>query len=248
MNKYMADNLPPTTGSGRGPRGIMVCAALCASLVTGCASTSSTPSTIVQGPVTALPIPRPASVERVSTGSLFQPGMTSLFSGRRKPHSIGDTLKVDISESLSASNTVKTETSRESALASKGPGSSSSPYSLISGLLNQDATASGSNSFKGNGTAKNDSSFTGQLAASVINVLANGNLLVAGERSLSLNGGVSTMRFSGIVDPKDFKEGNIIMSNDVVNARLEVVGQGDVSDSTTRNWLQRVLNSTLSVW
>ena len=241
MNKYTACRLHFTRGGARGLFGTIVCA----SLMAGCAST---PSTIIQGPVTAQPIARPAYVERVNTGSLFQSNTASLFSNRRKPRSIGDTLKVDISESLSASNTVKTETGRESALFSKGPGSSSSPYSLVSGLLNQDATASGSNSFKGNGTAKNDSSFTGQLAASVINVLANGNLVVAGERSISLNGSLSTMRFSGIVDPNDFKDGNVIASSDVVKARLEVVGQGDVSDSATRSWLQRVLTNTLSVW
>lgn len=214
------------------------------SLLTGCAST---PNTIVQGPVAAAPIPRPASVERVNTGSLYQPNSVSLFSGRQKPRNVGDTLKVDISESLSASNTIKTDISRDSALASKGPGAAAT-NNILPGLMAQDVTASGSNTFKGNGTAKNDSSFTGQLAASVINVLANGNLVVAGERSISLHGGVNTMRFSGVVDPKDIKDGNVVRSADVVNARLEVVGQGDVSDGATRNWLQRALTNTLAIW
>ncbi|MES2879312.1 MAG: flagellar basal body L-ring protein FlgH [Pseudomonadota bacterium] len=244
MNKSLASRLRATAGS-RGAT--MLYAALCASLMAGC---TSMPNSIVQGPVVALPIPRPASVERVNNGSLFPQSTltTSVFSGRRKPRSVGDTLKVDISENFNASNTAKTDTSRESALKSKGPGSSSSPYSLIKGLLDQDATASGSSSFKGNGTARNNSSFTGQLAASVISVLTNGNLVVAGERSISVNGGISTIRFSGIVDPKDFDESNVIASSDVVNARLEVAGQGDVSDSATRSWLQRVLSNTLTVW
>lgn len=229
---------------GAGSYGTLVCAALCASLATGCAST---PGTIVQGPLIAPPISRPASVERVNTGSLFQPGMASLYSGRQKPRNIGDTLKVDISENLRASNTVKNDMNRESAFSSKGPGNAD-PANLLSGLMNQNISGSGSTSFKGDGSTKNDSSFTGQLAASVINVLANGNLVVAGERSIALSGSVSTMRFSGVVDPKDIKEGNVIISSDVVNARLEVVSQGDVADSTTRNWLQRVLTNNLAVW
>ncbi len=229
---------------GAGSSSALIFAALCASLATGCAST---PSTIVQGPLTAPPLSRPASVERVNTGSLFQPGMASLYSGRQKPRNIGDTLKVDISENLRASNTVKNDMSRESAFSSKGPGNAD-PANLLSGLMNQNISGSGSTSFKGDGSTKNDSSFTGQLAASVINVLANGNLVVAGERSIALSGSVSTMRFSGVVDPKDIKEGNVIISSDVVNARLEVVSQGDVADSTTRNWLQRVLTNNLAVW
>jgi flagellar L-ring protein precursor FlgH len=222
----------------------LVGAALCASLASGCASA---PSTIVQGPLTAPPVSRPASIERVITGSLFQPDMASLYSGRKKPRHIGDTLKVDISESLRASNTVRNDMQRQSAFSSKGPGNADST-NLLSGLMNQNISGSGSTSFKGDGTTKNDSSFTGQMAASVINVLSNGNLVIAGERSISLSGSVSTMRFSGIVDPKDIRDGNIIVSGDVVNARLEVVGQGDMADNTTRNWLQRVLTNNLAVW
>jgi flagellar L-ring protein precursor FlgH len=173
--------------------------------------------------------------------------MASLYSGRKKPRHIGDTLKVDISESLRASNTVRNDMQRQSAFSSKGPGNADST-NLLSGLMNQNISGSGSTSFKGDGTTKNDSSFTGQMAASVINVLSNGNLVIAGERSISLSGSVSTMRFSGIVDPKDIRDGNIIVSGDVVNARLEVVGQGDMADNTTRNWLQRVLTNNLAVW
>jgi flagellar L-ring protein precursor FlgH len=215
-----------------------------ACVLAGCASP---PSTIMQGPLVATPVARPANVERVHTGSLYQPSMGSLFSGRQKPRAVGDTLKVDISENLSASSTVKTDISRESSLASKGTGNANA-NSMLAPWLNQNDTASGSNKFKGNGTSKNDSSFTGQLAASVINVLANGNLVIAGERSIALQGNGSTLRFSGVVDPKDIKDGNVIMSRDVVSARLEVVGQGDASDATSRTWLQRVLNSTLAIW
>jgi len=213
------------------------------SLLQGCASP---PTTTVPGPLSALPIARPANLERVNTGSLFQASSGSLFTGRQKPRAIGDTVKVNISEKLSASDTIKEDASRETALKSKGPGVRED--SPLAGICNQDASASGSNSFKGNGSSKNDSSFTGQLAASVINVLANGNLVVAGERSIALHGGGSTLRFSGVIDPRDIRDGNVVQSSDVVNARLEVVAQGDSSEITSRTWLQKVLSRTLSVW
>lgn len=214
------------------------------SMLLGCASE---PKALVQGPLTALPVARPANLERVNTGSLFQASSGSLFTGRRKPRAIGDTVKVYISESLSASNTVKEDASRESSLSSKGPGNMRAD-SLLAGIFNQSTSASGSNAFKGNGTSKNDSSFTGQVAASVINVLANGNLVVAGERSIAMHGGGSTLRFSGVVDPRDITDGNVIQSSDVVNARLEVVAQGDTSEIASRSWMQRVLSNTVSVW
>ncbi len=91
-------------------------------------------------------------------------------------------------------------------MSTKGPGVKGVGSGIIRSLLNLDASASGSDSYKGNGKTTDVSSFTGQLTATVINVLPNGNLVVAGERSVALNGGVRTLRFSGVVDPKDLAQ------------------------------------------
>lgn len=220
---------------------------LAVALLCGVAGCAFQAEPVVQGPLFVPPVAPHAAVERLPTGSLFQPQVDALFTGRRKPASIGEVLKVDISESLSASSTVKSNLGRETALASKGPGNASEG-ALLKDLLNQNISASGNSSFKGNGSAQNDSSFSGQIATSVINVLANGNLVVAGERAIALNGNRSTLRFSGVVDPRDIKDGNVVQSRDVVNARVEVLGQGDLADGTSRNWLQRIFNNSLSVW
>ncbi|MFY9514443.1 MAG: flagellar basal body L-ring protein FlgH [Rubrivivax sp.] len=218
---------------------------LAALLLGGCASE---PASIVNGPTMARPVAMPSSVERVNNGAIFQPHMSSgsLFSMDRPPRSVGDMLKVEIDESLDASQKVKTDTSRKNSVASKGPGTSSG--GLVGKVFNLDASASGSDAFEGNGATENTSRFTGQLAASVINVLPNGHLVVAGERSIALNGGVTTLRFSGIVDPKDIRAGNVVASTHAVNARVELAGRGDVSDVARRSWLQRVLTRTLTVW
>lgn len=214
-------------------------------LLTGCA----THTPLVSGPVVAPPFTPPLAVERYNNGSIFQANMasTSLFSGEIRPRSIGDSLKVDIAETVKAKREVNTNTSRENSVASKGPGSKSAT-GVLGSLLNMDASASGNDAFKGSGATGNSSSFTGQLAASVINVLPNGHLVVAGERSVAMNGGTSTLRFSGIVNPRDIRAGNVVASADAVNARVELVGQGDVSEAATRNWLQRVLTSSMTVW
>ena len=225
---------------------LILCAT--ASLLGACST--PTPVSTVPGPLTATPLAAPLNIERANTGSLFQPGMTtaSLFTDRRKPRAVGDTLKVDIAESINASNVLTTDNSRSNAMSTKGPGVKGVGSGIIRSLLNLDASAKGSDSYKGKGKTTDVSSFTGQLTATVINVLPNGNLVVAGERSVALNGGVRTLRFSGVVDPKDLASGNVVASADVANARLEVAGQGDVSEAASRNWLQRVLTNSLSVW
>jgi len=220
---------------------LVVAASLC-----GCASTVSP----VAGPPYSVPpnVP-PAYVERVNNGAIFQASMSavSLFSNDRRPRSVGDTLKVEIDEKLSISRKLNTDTSRENSVASKGPGGSTSG-GIVQRLLNLNASASGKDSYKGKGSTDNSSSFTGQLAASVINVLPNGHLVVAGERNITLNGSVGSLRFAGVVNPQDIKAGNIVASGDVVNAHFEVGGAGDVQDASSRNWVQRFLTNQLTVW
>lgn len=216
-------------------------------LLAGCAGA---PQSIVQAPMSAPPNIPPGYVERINNGAIFQAGMAtgSLFTTDRRPRNVGDTLKIDISETLSANSTLDTKTSRENEVASNGPGGSGSGSSFIDRLMNLNAKASGSDAYKGSGVTSNSSKFEAQLAASVINVLPNGNLVVAGERSILLNGSMNTLRFSGVVNPRDIKSNNVVASADIVDARFEVGGKGDVAESVSRTWLQRILTNTLTVW
>ncbi|MDR2323926.1 MAG: flagellar basal body L-ring protein FlgH [Acidovorax sp.] len=218
---------------------------LCSGLLTGC---STTEPSIVTAPVSVAAPPRQAAIERVNTGGLFRArSFNDPFSGRAKPRNVGDSLKVDIAESMNASSTAKTDTSRENEIINKGPGSNSGT-GFLGSVLNLDAEASGSDYFKGDGSTSNSSSFTGQIAVSVINVLPNGYLVVAGERAISMNGDVKTLRFSGVVDPRDLRPENIVGSADVINAMLEVAGRGDTSEAGRRTWMQRVLTNSLAIW
>jgi flagellar L-ring protein precursor FlgH len=211
----------------------------------------SSPTALVQGPVSVRPVPPPSYAERTVTGGIYRAnlGNVSLFSDQRKPQAIGDTVKIDISESLNANSTVNSVNSRQNAVASKGPGlDSNSLGSLLKGLANMDATASGSDSFTGKGSSQNTSTFNARLSAYVINVLSNGNLVVAGERSMSFNGTLNTLRFSGVVNPLDIKAGGIVASGDVVDAKTELVGSGGTADTASRSWLQKLLTDGLAVW
>ncbi|HEY1396787.1 flagellar basal body L-ring protein FlgH [Roseateles sp.] len=214
-------------------------------LLSACASNEA----LVQGPVQVMPAPDGAYVERVNNGAIYQPGMAaaSLFTTERRARQVGDSLKVAISESLSAMQKSKTDTSRDNKLAVKGPGGSSN-VGIVDRLLKADATAAGSDSYKGSGDTEASGSLSGQMAVSVINVLPNGHLVVAGERSIAMNGGLQTLRFSGVVNPQDIRTGNQVQSADVVNARMEIAGKGEVSEAARRSWLQRVLTSSLAIW
>ena len=227
-------------------RSSCIAAAVGAALA-GCSS----PSPLVQGPVAVRPVPQPSYVEHAATGGIYRANMNnvSLFSDQRKPQAIGDTIKIDISENLNATNKMNSVNSRANSVSSKGPGTSSDGLgSLLKGLANMNVTASGSDAFTGKGDSQNQTQFTGRISAFVINVQANGNLVVAGERNIAFNGTTNTLRFSGVVNPIDIKAGGIVASGDVADAKLELVGSGGNQDAAQRGWLQKLLTDGLSVW
>ncbi|MCK9686190.1 flagellar basal body L-ring protein FlgH [Scleromatobacter humisilvae] len=226
-------------------------AALSALVIAGVLGGCASPSPLVQGPVSVRPVPPPSYAERTVTGGIYRGNMNNvaLFSDQRKPQAIGDTIKIDISESLNASSVVNSVNSRDNSVTSKGPGThSDSLGSLLKGLANMDVVASGSDSFTGKGNSQNTSTFQARISAYVINVLSNGNLVVAGERSMMFNGTLNTLRFSGVVNPLDIKAGGIVASGDVADAKTELTGSGGTADTASRSWLQKLLTDGLSVW
>ena len=215
-------------------------------ILPGC---STTKDSIISSPTTIRSNYQVASLERNNPGAIFQPNNSvGLFQDTR-PHHIGDTLKIDISESFSGSSKSNTSASRKNDVASKGPGTGDDNMSgLLKGLLNMNASASGSDSFTGKGSTDAANTLKGKLAASVINVLPSGNLVVAGEKSVAFNGTINTLRFSGVVNPKDISSARIVSSEDVIDARLETVANGTVADTVSKGWLQKLLTDAMMVW
>lgn len=224
----------------------LVCTAIAAIALGGC---SSTPQSIVTGPTSVRP-PYPVVTAERTPGSLYQPGtFTGIFQDAPLANRVGDKIKIEIAESSSGTNKSTTQLNRANSVATKGPGTTNeSMNSLLKGLLNLNEEASGKDTFAGDGKTESSSSLKGKLAATVVNVLPNGNLAVAGERSIAFNGAVNTLRFSGVINPKDLKPGNTVASEDVMEARLEQSGKGLVADSTSKTWLQKLLTDSLMVW
>lgn len=72
---------------------------------------------------------------------------------------------------------------------------------------------------KSDAAAKN--AFTGSITVTVIEVLANGNLLVSGEKQVSIGAGTEYIRLSGIVNPYFISTTQPISSTNVADARIE---------------------------
>ena len=207
-------------------------------VLAGCSAVQ--PSSIVPHPTSARAEPAPPS--SVAPGAIFRAqAYRPLFEDRRA-RAVGDVLTIVINEKAAAD-----KTSQASASSSASLNNSASKLSLlpatVSDWLGLQAGGSNSASSKEAGTA--GSNFLGTLAASVIEVLPNGNLLVSGEKQIGLDKGAEFIRFSGVVTPASISAGNMVPSTQVADARLEYRTNSQIDKAQLAGMLNRIFYSIL---
>lgn len=230
----------------RGSRGwSLPIAALAVALFAGCAW--NTPPTSVHQPMTVRP--QPVLDPQLNSGAIFQPETTvqsdasrlRLFTDRRARY-VGDTLTVVIEEKTTASKKSSGSANRTGTTDLNVPVVTGAPGTIFQGA---EVSAKSANAFAGKGDAASNNLFTGNLSVTVIEVLENGNLLVSGEKQVTINQGTEYIRFSGVVNPINLSAANAVSSTRVADARIEYRGTGYISEAQTMGWLSRFF---MSVW
>ena len=207
-----------------------------------CAACAPLPQKVVVDFAEAKPAPAAeaptAAQRRPASGSLFQQTSYRPAFEDSRARLLGDIVTIQIVESLAASqvsaSTVNRNTSSDNTL-------STAPLKGLIGvdLLNLNMAAKTNNDFSGKGGTTSANTFTGSITTTVIEVLPNGNLIVAGEKQIGVNQNVDVMRFSGTVDPRLLQPNNIISSTQVANVRVESRGRGAQGEAQTVGWLSR---------
>jgi len=176
----------------------------------GCAST---PTTIVAGPTSARPIP-PLQTAATANGAIFQTtSYRPAFEDRRARH-VGDILNVNITERTSAVKNGASSNSRTGSANFGIPGPLQTKLGANIGTSTENKSADSASQ-----TASN--TFTGTMGVTVVEVLSNGNLVVAGEKQVSMDKGTEFIRVSGVVNPDTIGAGNTVSSTAIADARVE---------------------------
>jgi len=214
-------------------------AVMFAALLSSCAQVQPTPPTSVHQPMSARPAT--ASVVRAANGAIWQPGLETSLLEDRRARRVGDIITVNLVERTSAQKNANTNTNRASSM-SGGLTASSSKLPL-SGLAGLTAEAGSKSAFEGKGAAAANNAFSGTITVTVVDVLTNGNLLVSGEKMLTINQGNEFIRFSGVVNPNNVSASNTVQSTQVADARIEYRGSGFVEEANSMGWLQRFFSA-----
>ena len=204
------------------------------------AACETVPPTNVHQPMTVRPSPRGETPP--ANGSIYQAGASrTLFEDRRARY-VGDTMTIVIAETTSASTKSNTNVSRATNISASIPTVSGLPGKSLQGLT---LSAESENTLAGKGDAAANNVFTGNITVTVIEVLPNGNLLVSGEKQVSIGHGTEYIRLSGVVNPYFISTANTISSANVADARIEYRATGAISEAQVMGWLARFFMSVL---
>ncbi|MBD8881891.1 flagellar basal body L-ring protein FlgH [Rhodanobacter sp. 7MK24] len=181
--------------------------------------------------------PEPAQSAPPADGSIYhdEQGM-ELFSDSRA-HRTGDVLTIVLVENTQAVKKASTSTSKTDKTSFGAP-------TILGRTINGATVATdGDRSFDGTGSSSQSNQLTGNITVTVVKRLANGTLMVRGEKWLTINQGQELIRIAGIVRPQDIGQDNSVPSTRVADAQISYTGRGTLADANTQGWLSRFFNS-----
>jgi flagellar L-ring protein precursor FlgH len=200
----------------------------------------STPSSIVQQPTTARPQALP--VQTASNGTIYQAATyRPMFEDRRARH-VGDTLMITINEKTQASKKASSTGEKTGEVDTSIGNITGLPLKMLQGL---GVSATSSNTYDDKSEINSSNNFTGNVSVTVIEVLPNGNLVVAGEKQIALDKGTEFVRLSGVVQPDTILAGNTVPSSKVADARFEYRTSANIDKAEMMSWLARFFLSVL---
>ncbi len=222
-------------------------------LALGLVGCATAPEPMAHSPQFAPVMPVAVEKPHQATGGIYNGRHSDNFFGRSRNYRVGDLITVVLDESTRAGREQKGSVSRDaennvvpSGLVSKIeklPGKllgSNFVGSLTGVNLNESSIKS-----SGVGTAGQSASLTGAVSVTVVEVLANGNLMVRGEKQLALTEGTEVIQVSGIIRPDDVSPNNMVQSRRLANAQIAYRGTGDMAAVAKTGWGTKAL---LAIW
>ncbi|HEY1151015.1 MAG TPA: flagellar basal body L-ring protein FlgH [Pseudoduganella sp.] len=178
------------------------------------AACASTPPTIVAGPTSARPLPPAYPPVAQNNGAIYQTSnFRPAFEDRRARH-VGDVISVVITENTAANKTGASSGNKTGSVNFGVPG-------VLQSRLGTNIATSADNKYADADNQSASNTFRGTIGATVVEVLPNGNLIVAGEKQIAMNKGTEFIRISGMVNPDTISSANSVPSTAIADARVE---------------------------
>lgn len=216
--------------------------------------TACTATTVKRDPAYAAVRPVAVPAQPKTDGAIFDVTTNISLYEDYRARRVGDILTVKleektIGEKTSAtiinktnSNTLTSPTILGSAVAFNAPG-----ILPLANNQNNDLSMSleSQTAFNGLGDSDLNNKLTGDISVSVVEVLPNGNMVIRGEKVMTINQGNEYLRIAGMISPRDIDADNSISSKRIADVQMSYVGDGPTNDANVMGWLGRFFISAL---
>ncbi|MBA4356376.1 MAG: flagellar basal body L-ring protein FlgH [Humidesulfovibrio sp.] len=205
------------------------------------------PEPIMTNPnaVEAEPVNNPAS--------LYEAGQSDFLFDDNRANKVGDIVMVLVTETSNGKHKADTTAQKQN---TNTYGITAMPNTGIYGALGKvvpgvpgvgspQVGASSVSDFKSTGETKQESAVTATVAARVIRMLPGKVMQIEGARQIRVNAENQILVVRGLVRQRDIDSKNTVPSTALAEAKIEVYGQGMLSDKQRAGWLSRLLDN---VW
>jgi flagellar L-ring protein precursor FlgH len=183
--------------------------------------------------------------------SLFEAGQSDFLFDDNRANRVGDIVMVTVTETTTGKHKADTTATKQNSNAYSISASPGGLYSSAAGLVpgasgvGGGVNSSSASSHKATGETKQESTLTATVATRVIRLLPGKVMQVEGARQIRINAETQILVVRGLVRQRDIDSKNTVPSTSLADARIEVYGQGELSDKQRSGWLSRLLNN---VW
>lgn len=190
----------------------------------------------------------PVSAPPPAPGSLFDPGRASALTGMGgSSKQQGDLVTVLIDESMSSQVDALTKTAA-SGKVGFGVGAA---FGLETQILSANPSMgeaisldlSRDTSHDGTGQVSRNGKIVGTITCRVVQVLPNGNLVLQGNKEITVNGEHQLLGLRGETQARDISTDNTVFSWRLADPVIEINGKGVVADKQRVGWGQRVVDA-----
>jgi flagellar L-ring protein precursor FlgH len=207
--------------------------------LSGCVNKAPKPDNPYYAPIQPAQMQQPQPV----TGSIYHAATSMDLYSDGRAHRVGDIITVVLTERTQSSKSSSTETDKSTDIGIGAPTVMGRELNVFGNPLS--ASMNSNSNFEGEGSSDMRNSLSGNITVTVHQVLPNGNLLVRGEKWLTLNQGDEYIRISGLVRKQDIGPDNQIESTRLADARITYSGTGATHDANVMGWLARFFISPL---
>jgi flagellar L-ring protein FlgH len=186
--------------------------------------------------------PEVAELPKAQPGAIYAQGTETSLWQNVTARNVGDTLTIKLEESTEAEKSATSSSGKSTTATLTGPTVLGRPVT-VNGTPILEGSLGNESKFTGNGAAAQSNKLDGNISVTVAKRFPNGNLLVRGQKWISINTGREYVRLQGIVRPTDIAPDNTVSSWKVADAYIAYGGQGTIANSNKPGFLYRFFNS-----